>query len=104
MLNSKLFLIALAVLRCSNCFLVGDCIGPSSALERHLDKSERYVLRSIVHEHFNGKNSHEVMRLVITFVRFRLFTAEWAQIQLEIRSQEAHKLEFSVYAQLLPSA
>ncbi|GMS82302.1 hypothetical protein PENTCL1PPCAC_4477 [Pristionchus entomophagus] len=104
MLNSKLVLIVLAVLRCSNCFLVGDCIGPKSALERHLDKSERSMLRSIVHEHFNGKNSQEVMRLVLTFVRSRLSTAEWTQIQPEIRAHEARQPECSVYAQLLPSA
>ncbi|GMT12720.1 hypothetical protein PFISCL1PPCAC_4017, partial [Pristionchus fissidentatus] len=99
----NIFFFCLMLLRRSNGFLIGDCIGPRNALERHLDKNERSVLRSIVHERFSGNNQQEVMRLVLTFVRSRLDDKEWIDIQQEIRAHEARKHECSVYAQLLPS-
>ncbi|GMR34256.1 hypothetical protein PMAYCL1PPCAC_04451, partial [Pristionchus mayeri] len=104
MLNCALYVLFLVIMRCSNCFLIGDCIGPKAALERHLDKNEKSVLHGIVHEHFTGKNSQEVMRLVLTFVRSRLSLTEWVQIQPEIRAHETRHPKCSIYAQILPTA
>ncbi|KAF8354355.1 hypothetical protein PRIPAC_95978, partial [Pristionchus pacificus] len=102
MIIRQVCLIILFVVRCSNSILIGECIGPRQALERHLSKSDKTVMYNIVYGQFHGKNAQEVMRYVLTFVRSRLSEEQWDSLLPEIRSHEMRHPACSTYAQLLP--